>query len=57
MKLNELKDRIEEIWNEADIETKVDKEVYIYNEYNDEYEIIKDIIIDDNDKSVTIITT
>lgn len=55
MKLNELKDRIEEIWNEADVETKVDKEVYIYNSSNEDYEIIREIVVDE-DKSVNIIT-
>lgn len=35
MNLKELKDKIDELWNKADVETKVDRNVYIVIEEDD----------------------
>lgn len=35
MNLKELKDKIDELWNKADVETKVDRNIYIVIEEDD----------------------
>lgn len=46
MNLKELKDKIDELWNQADVETKVDKSVYIYDFETGNYYFIDNICID-----------
>lgn len=46
MNLKELKDKIDELWNKADVETKVDRNVYIYDNHIYNYHDIEDIYID-----------
>lgn len=48
MNLKELKDKIDELWNQADVETKVDKNVYIIIEEDDldRYYPLDEIYID-----------
>ena len=55
MNLKELKDKIDELWNQADVETKVDRNVYIHDNhtYNYNYHDIEDIYID-SDKDIII---
>lgn len=50
MNLKELKDKIDEIWNKADVETKVDKSIYIVIEEDDidMYYPLDEIYIDSN---------
>lgn len=46
MNLKELKDKIDELWNQADVETKVDRKIYIYDIETENYYFIGDICID-----------
>lgn len=46
MNLKELKDKIDELWNKADVETKVDRDVFIQDNYTYTYYDIEDIYID-----------
>lgn len=50
MNLKELKDKIDELWNKADVETKVDKSIYIVIEEDDIdiYYPLDEIYIDSN---------
>lgn len=47
MNLKELKDKVDELWNQADVETKVNTKVYIYDVESENYYFIDDIIIDE----------
>lgn len=47
MNLKELKDKIDELWNQADVETKVDRRVFIYDVEREEYYFVNDILIDE----------
>lgn len=46
MNLKELKDKVDELWNRADVETKVDRKVYVFDIETQNYYCIDDIIID-----------
>lgn len=46
MNLKELKDKINELWNQADVESKVDSKVYVYDIKTENYYFIDDICID-----------
>lgn len=46
MNLKELKNKIDELWNQADVETKVDRDVFIRDNYTNTYYDIEDIYID-----------
>ena len=48
MNLKELKDKIDELWNKADVETKVDSKVYIYDVESGNYHFIDNIFIDES---------
>lgn len=48
MNLKELKDKIDELWNKADVETKVDSKVYIYDVESGNYYFIDNIFIDES---------
>lgn len=48
MNLKELKDKIDELWNKADVETKVDRKVFIYDIEREEYYFVNNIIIDES---------
>lgn len=48
MNLKELKDKIDELWNKADVETKVDRKVYIYDVESGNYYFIDNIVIDES---------
>jgi hypothetical protein len=48
MNLKELKDKIDELWNKADVETKVDRKVYIYDVESGNYYFIDNIFIDES---------
>lgn len=54
MNLKELKDKIDELWNQADIETKVDRKVYIYDVESENYYSVDNIFIDES-KDIIII--
>lgn len=47
MNLKRLKDKIDELWNQADVETKVDRKVYIYDFETENYYFIDDIYVDE----------
>lgn len=48
MNLKELKDKIDELWNQADVETKVDRKVYIYDDDSENYYFVDNILIDES---------
>lgn len=48
MNLKELKDKIDELWNQADVESKVDRKVYIYDFETENYHFIDDIYVDES---------
>jgi hypothetical protein len=48
MNLKELKDKIDELWNQADVESKVDSKVYVYDIETENYYFIDDICIDES---------
>lgn len=48
MNLKELKDKIDELWNQADVETKIDSKVYDYDIETENYYSINDIYIDES---------
>lgn len=48
MDLKELKDKIDELWNQADVETKVVRKVYIYDFETENYHLIDDIYVDES---------
>ena len=48
MNLKELKDKIDELWNQADVETKVDRKVYIYDVESENYHFVDNIFIDES---------
>lgn len=48
MNLKELKDKIDELWNQADVETKVDTKVYIYDIETENYYFINDFYVDES---------
>lgn len=48
MNLKELKDKIDELWNQADVETKVVRNVYIYDFETENYYFINDIYVDES---------
>lgn len=57
MNLKELKDKIDELWNQADVETKVDRKVYIYDIEREEYYFVNDILIDESKDIIIEINT
>ena len=48
MNLKELKDKIDELWNQADVESKVDSKVYVYDIETENYYSIYDIYVDES---------
>lgn len=48
MNLKELKDKIDELWNKADVETKIDRKVYIYDVESGNYYFVDNILIDES---------
>lgn len=48
MNLKELKDKIDELWNKADVETKVDSKVYVYDIETENYYFINDFYVDES---------
>lgn len=48
MNLKELKDKIDELWNQADVETKVDRSIYIYDIETGNYYFIDNIDVDES---------
>lgn len=48
MNLKELKDKIDELWNKADVETKVDRNVYIYDVESGNFYFVDNIVIDES---------
>lgn len=48
MNLKELKDKIDELWNQADVETKVNTKVYIYDIETENYYFINDFYVDES---------
>lgn len=48
MNLKELKDKIDELWNQVDVETKVDRKVYIYDVESENYYFVDNILIDES---------
>ena len=48
MNLKELKDKIDELWNKADVETKVDRKVYIYDIESGNFYFVDNIFIDES---------
>ena len=48
MNLKELKDKIDELWNKADVETKVNSKVYDYDIETENYYSINDVYADES---------
>lgn len=48
MDLKELKDKIDKLWNQADVETKVDSKVYVYDIETENYYFIDNIYVDES---------
>lgn len=57
MNLKELKDKIDELWNQADVETKVDRKVYIYDVNSENYHFVDNILIDESKDIIIEINT
>lgn len=57
MNLKELKDKIDELWNQADVETKVDRKVYIYDVESGNYYFVDNILIDESKDIIIEINT
>lgn len=57
MNLKELKDKIDELWNQADVETKVDRKVYIYDDDSENYYFVDNIFIDESKDVIIEINT
>ena len=53
----ELKDKIDELWNQADVETKVDRKVYIYDDDSENYYFVDNIFIDESKDVIIEINT
>lgn len=57
MNLKELKDKIDELWNQVDVETKVDRKVYIYDVESENYYFVDNILIDESKDIIIEIDT